>query len=318
MRRPPLVSVIVPAYRATRYIGEALDSVLAQTVQDFEIVVVNDGCPDTPAFEQALAPYRSRIVYIKQENQGPATARNTAIAGGSGTKYIALLDADDKWEPNYLEAQLATMEADSTIDVLYCDAFLFGQPSSKPRSFMEACPSHGEVTVASLINQTCNVMISVLARRDSIVRTGLFDPEFCGNEDFDLWVRVILGGGKIAYHQRALVHYRQQPHSLSANRLRMCNGYLAVMQKLLRRPDLSGTDQDVIRSRMVYVRALIAWEEGMRAVASGNSSEAAAKLQAANQVLHNRRLTALIAALRVFPWVAIPVYRVRQRLSGAR
>src|SRR5208283_4207726 len=99
----PQVSVIMPAYRVSAYIKDAVDSVLAQTFQDFELIVVNDGCPDTEALERVLGPYRSRIVYLKLEkNVGLASARNAGIQA-SHSPYIALLDADDIYEPNYLE-----------------------------------------------------------------------------------------------------------------------------------------------------------------------------------------------------------------------
>ena len=108
----PQVSVIVPAYRVTAYIKEAVDSVLAQTFEDFEIIVVNDGCPDTEALERVLEPYRSRIAYLRlEQNAGMASARNAGILA-SKSRYIALLDADDLREPNYLEVQLRILEAD--------------------------------------------------------------------------------------------------------------------------------------------------------------------------------------------------------------
>src|SRR5438128_3125894 len=75
----PLVSVIMPAYRVAGYIGMAIESVLAQTFTNYEIIVVNDGSPDTADLEVALAPYRERIVYTEQPNAGPSAARNTAI-----------------------------------------------------------------------------------------------------------------------------------------------------------------------------------------------------------------------------------------------
>src|ERR1044071_9453875 len=104
--RSPLVSVIVPAYDVAEFIAEALDSVLAQTFDDYEIIVINDGSPDTKDLERALAPYLSRIVYIKQENRGVSAARNTGIKAARGS-LIAFLDADDTWLPNYLEVQVA-------------------------------------------------------------------------------------------------------------------------------------------------------------------------------------------------------------------
>src|SRR5919198_1434145 len=93
----PAVSVIIPAYRVTQYIAEALDSVLAQTFTDYETIVINDGCPETVALERVLEPYRERIIYLKQENRGPGAARNAGILAAR-SPLIALLDADDVWE----------------------------------------------------------------------------------------------------------------------------------------------------------------------------------------------------------------------------
>src|SRR2546422_4249577 len=102
----PLVSVIVPAYRAAPYIAETLDSILAQTFSGYEIIVVNDGSPDTEELERALAPYYDRINYIVQENRGQAGARNTGIRHSRGV-FVAFLDQDDQWEPEFLSVQTA-------------------------------------------------------------------------------------------------------------------------------------------------------------------------------------------------------------------
>ena len=96
--RDPLISVIVPAYQAAQFIAATLDSILAQTFRNFELIVVNDGSPDSEDLEKVLEPYRSRIIYLRQENQGLAGARNTGIRASRG-EYIAPLDADDLWAP---------------------------------------------------------------------------------------------------------------------------------------------------------------------------------------------------------------------------
>ena len=86
----PLVSVIIPAYDVAEFIGDALNSVFAQTFSDFEVIVINDGSPDTAKLERVLGPYMSRIVYLKQENRGVSAARNTGIAAARGS-LIAFL-----------------------------------------------------------------------------------------------------------------------------------------------------------------------------------------------------------------------------------
>jgi glycosyltransferase involved in cell wall biosynthesis len=98
------VSVIIPAYNVTPYIAETLNSVFAQTKSAFEVIVVNDGSPDTAELEEVLQPFRDRIVYPKQENRGLSGARNTGILAAT-EDLIALLDGDDLWMPRYLETQ---------------------------------------------------------------------------------------------------------------------------------------------------------------------------------------------------------------------
>src|SRR5215467_6832857 len=90
----PLVSVIIPAYKAAAFIDETLQSVFCQTYQNFEVVLINDGSPDTAEFERAIAPYRDRISYIRQENSGVSAARNAGIRRARG-EYLAFLDSDD-------------------------------------------------------------------------------------------------------------------------------------------------------------------------------------------------------------------------------
>ncbi len=138
----------MPAYNAAPYIGETLDSVFAQTFIDYEVIVVNDGAPDTLELERALVPYKSRIRYIKQENLGAGAARNEGLRAAQG-EFIAFLDADDLWLPNYLEEQLKFIRAND-FDLVCADAMHFGDSPLAGRTYMEAfmetAPVEGELT----------------------------------------------------------------------------------------------------------------------------------------------------------------------------
>ena len=126
----PAVSVIIPAYRASRDIADALASVFSQTFTDFEVVVVDDGSPDAAELEAAIAPFRSRIRFIAQSNLGAGAARNTAIRASTG-RLLAFLDADDRWTAGFLERQVALIESDRR-----CALRLLrrgsGQPARRP------------------------------------------------------------------------------------------------------------------------------------------------------------------------------------------
>jgi glycosyltransferase involved in cell wall biosynthesis len=132
-----LVSVIIPAYNAAPYIKDALDSVFAQTYPHYQVIVVNDGSPDTPALEQVLQPYIHHVTYITQENRGLAGARNTGIRATNGS-LVALLDADDIWKPDYLEEPgfyTSTLNMTSSIAMLEFSAIRFTTARSIWMSF---------------------------------------------------------------------------------------------------------------------------------------------------------------------------------------
>jgi glycosyltransferase involved in cell wall biosynthesis len=118
-RAIPDASVVVPAYKAAAFIHEAVESVLAQTFSNREIIIVN-GSPDTPELERALAPYRDHITYVVQENRGASNARNHGVRIARG-EYVAFLDADDRWRSTYLETLIGALRADPDTDVMYAN-----------------------------------------------------------------------------------------------------------------------------------------------------------------------------------------------------
>lgn len=103
--KPGLVSIITPCYNGAKYIGETIDSVISQTYPDWEMIIVDDGSKDNSAqIVREYAEKDSRITLVQQENAGSAAARNNGIRRAEG-QYIALLDADDLWHPDFLEKQ---------------------------------------------------------------------------------------------------------------------------------------------------------------------------------------------------------------------
>src|SRR5205807_8106534 len=102
--KPPAVSVIIPVYNAADYVGAALASVFRQSYTDFEVIVIDDGSTDC-RLESAIASYLPRIIYLKQQNRVPSAAGNLGIQHAHG-KYLAFLDSDDWWRPEYLAEQV--------------------------------------------------------------------------------------------------------------------------------------------------------------------------------------------------------------------
>src|SRR5882757_5144070 len=136
----PRITVIIPAYNTAHLIAGCLDTVMGQTYQNFEAIVVNDGSPDTPELEKVLAPFMDRIVYIRQPNKRAAGARNTAIAQARG-EFLAFLDSDDSWFPEHLASQMQLADADPSLDLLYANALVIGNPE-REWEFAERCPSN--------------------------------------------------------------------------------------------------------------------------------------------------------------------------------
>ena len=309
----PLVSVIIPAYRAAQSIAATLDSVLAQTFQDFEVIVVNDGSPDRKELEKVLGPYRDRIIYLSQENQGPAGARNTGIQIARG-EYVALLDADDLWDPEHLQAQLAVLGADPSIDMVYADARIIGDVPEQGRTVMELCPSEGAITFERLVMRQCTVHICVsVARRKTLLDAGLFDPEFRGTEDIDMWLRIVRRGGRIAYQRRVLGRYRRQRGSLSSDPVRMIEGFLAVLAKAARDPHTTAAQQDAIARQCLVQRTNLALQKGKQAFLAGDTEGAISHLTEANAHYRSVRLALVLMLLRVAPHFLQTLYHWRHR-----
>lgn len=114
----PLVSVIIPAYNSAKFAAKAVESVLAQTYQNYELIVIDDGSTDNT--KEVLNRFAGRVNYIFQENRGPSAARNMGIKVAQG-EYICFLDADDTWLPMKLEVQLAFMKNNRGIVLLFSD-----------------------------------------------------------------------------------------------------------------------------------------------------------------------------------------------------
>jgi glycosyltransferase involved in cell wall biosynthesis len=308
----PLVSVIVPAYNVAGFITEALASVFAQTFTDYEVIVVNDGSPDTQELESVLEPYIGRIIYLKQENRGLSGARNSAMRKARG-QFIALLDADDLWLPSYLEVQTGRMLADSSLDVLYPDAEVFGDAPEAGQRFMQMCPSEGEVTFESLVTQKCNVMICSMMRRETVVRAGLFDESLRSSEDFDLWLRIVKMGGRIAYHREVLARYRKRRGSLSSDPVWMCRHILMVLEKCERSLELTEQERGTLAQAMARFHAMQRFHEGKRAFFEGDAKRAIAGLVEANAFLKSRKISLMLMLLKLAPRLMLRAYDMRDR-----
>lgn len=200
-----LVSIVIPSYNASRYIKEAVDSALAQTYRNIEIIVVDDGSTDDTREVLGQCIATGKIRYIYQENRGLASARNTGIKNAKGD-YIAFLDADDLFLPSKVEEQVEFLEKNQ-FDVCYCDLLHFTE--SEPKKFYHhryKYPS-GDVFGELLKRQFINPL-TLLIRREVFEKYGYFDENLRRSEDYDLWLRWAYAGVRFYYLDKILAHYR--------------------------------------------------------------------------------------------------------------
>ncbi|MBC7912366.1 MAG: glycosyltransferase [Pyrinomonadaceae bacterium] len=308
---PPAVSVIIPAYNVAPYISEALDSVLAQTFKSLEIIVINDGSPDTPDLERALEPYREHLVYLKQENRGAAAARNTGLYVARG-EFVAFLDADDWWLPDFLRSQVEFINH-SQCDFAYADALIFGESPLSGKTYMQTAPSKGEVTFESLITARCNVITSgVVARRQVILDVGLFDEELLRAHDFDLWLRMIRHGARAGYQKKVLLNYRVRPDSLSGNAIEQVERELEAYDKIERHLELTPDEREMMAAEVKRLEADLRVERGKLHLTREEFDSAATEFRAARKYHRHWKLPAVMLMLRFAPRLLLRIYRTRR------
>jgi glycosyltransferase involved in cell wall biosynthesis len=213
----PSVTVVVPAYNAEAFIADSLESVLGQTRPPDELIVVDDGSTDGTL--DVVGRFGAAVRVIQQANQGHPGAYNTGFRAAT-SDYVARCDADDAWEPEKLERQLAAISADPRIDVAFCGARFFGLvegPYGPPLPGGVLDPAtFGPVLYRA--NMVCSS--SVVIRRALFERIGPFvDKLPC--EDYDLWLRAFAAGALFHYEPRELVRYRRHDGQVTHKLLRM-------------------------------------------------------------------------------------------------
>jgi glycosyltransferase involved in cell wall biosynthesis len=196
-----LISVIIPCYNYANYIGDCLDSVLAQTYTNWECIVVDDGSTDNSvAVIKQYCDNDSRIKCFTQINSGPTIARNFGLKNSQGT-YIQFLDADDKIESKKFEIQLQLFETFTKIDIVYSDAKFFTTSSPeilsehidlKSASELKSISGNGDTMIRELIKGNIMVISSPLIKKKVFDDFGLMDEDLLYNEDWELWTRFAL------------------------------------------------------------------------------------------------------------------------------
>jgi len=240
----PLISVIIPAYNADKFIQKTLNSVLSQTYENIEVIVVDDGSEDSTAeIVKRIAETDQRVVLLKQPNAGVAAARNLAIEYSKGD-YIAPIDADDIWYPQNLEKQLKCLQqSDSSVGVIYAWSVDIDEADKLTGGFYNSA-IEGEVYTSLIYKYFIGNASASLIRRVCLEKLGGYSSQLKeqnaqGCEDWELHLR-------IAEHYQFkvvpefLVGYRQIINSMSCNYSAMAKSHNLIMTEVKRRyPEVS-------------------------------------------------------------------------------
>ena len=231
----PKVSIIIPTHNRGDYIGDALQSIIAQTLPDWEAIVVDDGSTDDT--EVIVKSYtNSRIRYIYQENKGVAAARNAGLKTTWGS-YIAFLDSDDLFLPNKLELQVNFLEAQPDLG-LVAGGFIGIDREKRVVNEVHPWLSSATFELSDWIDGCPFIVNAVLIRREWLERVDFFDENMRYVEDWDLWLRLSLAGCRMGWIKKVVCYYRLHNDNLVRNAYKMKEGMAIMLDKLYAQPNL--------------------------------------------------------------------------------
>ena len=225
----PLISVVIPTYNRVHLIGEALESVFAQTFKDYEVILIDDGSTDGTE-ESVKKNFAGRLRYVRQKNQGISSARNHGIVLARG-KYVAFLDSDDKWLPKKLAKQAEYLEANPHVGLLCTKLWRYEIGNEEKR---ETCPPDFPKHFTDLLTGPNFIpTTTTMVRKRCLDAVGVFDPALPVAEDWDLWLR-IAKDFKIHCLSDVLAEHRDHPAKTTKNRVKVYEGFWRFYAKNLR------------------------------------------------------------------------------------
>jgi len=314
----PLVSVVIPAYQSSLFIVHTINSVLAQTFSHYEIIIVNDGSPDTNLLERLLKPYLATIRYIEQDNRGPSAARNAAILEARG-EYVAFLDSDDLWLPHHLQTQVDLLQRNPSLSLVYSNSLWVEGDMPIGKGFQsEGRRSRQPVTFEALLTEECRICTSsVVASRQAILDTGLFDITLRRCEDFDLWLRMAHRGLRMDYDSGVQIYYRRTGSGLSADRETLIPAQIAVYEKVASLP-ISLAQRELITGRIAAFKVRLDIELAKKSLLAREYDAALKAAKRAVTAVSNWKLQLAILGVRYFPHLVGETYRAYRRILQYR
>ena len=285
MSRSPGVSTVIPTYNRADLVCEAIESVLVQQWGPLEVVVVDDASTDdTSRRLAALSARDARVRVLRREvNGGESVARNDGIRAAR-FEYVALLDSDNRFEPDKLELQMPALLVDPRPSVSFTGYRLTTTTSTRD-VLLDGWSSASDQVLERLLEGCCVNTSTVVARRSSLIESGLFRPALICCADHDAWLRLAVLGHSFIYERRTLTDYRLHEGSVSGDEALVAEFSERVINDTLHRADLP---QHIAQRRSSY-EARWALNSAVRYVAARNGR---AGLAALMRALRRRPLSA--------------------------
>jgi glycosyltransferase involved in cell wall biosynthesis len=235
MKLGPLVSVIIPAYNASSWIVETIDSVLSQDYQNIEIIVIDDGSTDDT--RNIINTFGNDVKYFYKNNGGQSSARNLALKYAKG-KYVAFIDSDDLWETNKLSLQVELLES-TGLKWVYSDGIAFDSSTKLELFKFSQKSEHYKGDILVNLFKSCFIpMPSVIVNNEVFQKVGFFneDNRFRNREDWEMWIR-IAESYPVAYISKELVKYRVHKNSVTGTEslIQRLNGNILVIEQAVQR-----------------------------------------------------------------------------------
>jgi glycosyltransferase involved in cell wall biosynthesis len=312
----PIVSVITPAYNSAGYIAETIASALGQTFTAFELIVADDGSTDdTVDVVRRTAARDPRVVLTATSHGGAAIARNAAFKIARG-RFIALLDSDDVWMPNYLDEQLKIAETCLGGGVVTANALsrggdLDGRPIWRSTMGLRTLALH------DLIVEDNAVCIMSLFRREAFERVGGFNPEFNGNEDYEFWLRVANAGFGIVQNLRPLGFYRRRPGSVSSDEVKTILGIIHVLESVATRSGPLERERDVIAHKLIQLQIDLAAARLRASIARRDARDAVLRLKDLSELRGSVWLAVAAKLTKAWPQLLLHAYGLRRSLRAS-
>ena len=294
--KPPTFSVVIRTYQLADTVAAAVESALEQTLPPLEVIVCDDGSTD--GTDEALRAYYDRIVYLPGENAGPAAAFNRGVAAARGD-FVAILDGDDLFEPDRVEAlsELAATRPD--LDILTTDAAW--ESGGQVVALFNGDANPFEVDdQRAVIAERCFIAAPAV-RRAALLELGGHDVRFSAATDWDCWLRMILGGSKAGSVGEPLYRYRLREASNSDDRVSSFRARVEIFEAALSELELFSEDRARLERSLEKHRAALGLAEAYEAARRGSPDARALALAVAREPAHGRKMRARAAALAAAP-----------------